>query len=322
MLKRLFTVRNLLIFLAIVALFVISGLLGLKVPAPVVSIAAEPIFDIGEFKVTNSLFTSWLAMLILVVVSYVATRRMPANLTAAPTQDLVPSGLQNFMEWIIESLHGMAKGIAGVWTPKFFPIVATIFLFVITSNWLGLIPGSGTIGWLEHPHGEEMAGFVAHGAILTGNPAAHGEEGYIIVPFLRAPSADLNFTVALALISVVLTQYFGVRAQKLAYFKKFFDISGFKNGVGMGIIGIFVGILELVSEIGKIISFSFRLFGNIFAGELLLMVMAFLIPYLASLPFLGLEMFVGFIQALVFMMLTLVFFTLATAGHHGSEEHH
>jgi F-type H+-transporting ATPase subunit a len=159
---------------------------------------------------------------------------------------------------------------------------------------------------------------VANGAVLTATPAPP-EEGYVVVPWLRAPSADLNFTLALAVVTVVLTQYFGVKAQRGHYFKKFFDTSGFKQGAFMGLIGIFVGILELVGELARLLSFSFRLFGNIFAGEVLLLVMAFLVPYIASLPFYGLELFVGFIQAAVFMMLAVVFMSMATEGHGGGE---
>jgi F-type H+-transporting ATPase subunit a len=329
--KKLFNVRTLLILLAIIALFVVSGWLGLKVPAPVVSIKAEPLFHIGGFAITNSLFTTWVVMILLVVLSLLATRRVPKDVQSASTKDLLPSGLQNFFEFIIEALHGLTKGIAGNWTPKFFPIIATIFLLVITANWIGLIPGVGTIGILEHPHevseatakgATEFTGYVANGPILTAEPAKHVEEGYFVVPFFRSPSADLNFTLALALISVFLVQYFGVKGNGAAYFKKFFDTSGFKRGAFWGAIGIFVSILELISEIAKVISFSFRLFGNVFAGEVLLLVMAFLIPYIISIPFYGLELFVGFIQALVFMLLTLVFFTLAASSHHGGEEHH
>jgi F-type H+-transporting ATPase subunit a len=188
-----------------------------------------------------------------------------------------------------------------------------------------LLPGVGSIGWLEHPHTEGEHGFVANGPVLTAEEAPEGEEGWIVVPWLRAPSADLNFTLALAIVTVVLTQYYGVKSQRGHYFKKFFDTSGFKQGVLMGVIGIFVGILELIGELSRLLSFSFRLFGNIFAGEVLLMVIAFLIPYIASLPFYGLELFVGFIQAAVFMMLAVVFMSMATQGHgsesHGSEAH-
>ncbi len=321
MLKKLFTVRNLVILLGVIALFVISGLLGLEVPPPEVFIAAEPIFHIGSFVVTNALFTTWIVMIILIVIALITTRRYPKDLDKAENSELVPSGFSNFIEWVIEGMHGLAQSVAGKWTATFFPIVMTIFFIVITSNWFGLLPGVGTIGWLEHPHSTEVHGYVTDGIVMTAEPAGPGEEGFVLVPFFRAPSTDLNFTLALALIAVGLSQYFGIKTQKLGYFKKFFDFSGFKQGAMMGVIMVFVGLLELIAEFARIISFSFRLFGNVFAGEVLLLVMAFLIPYIASLPFYGLELFVGFIQALVFMMLALVFFTLATQGH-GSEEHH
>ena len=321
MFKKLLTVRNLVILLVAIAPFVVSGLLGLKVPPPEVSLAAEPIFHIGSFAVSNALLTTWIVTVILIVVAFVTTRRYPKDLVSAKNSELVPSsGFGNFIEWVIEGLYGFSEGVAGKWVSQFFPIVMTIFLFIVVSNWIGLVPGVGTIGLLEHPLGAK-AGFVANGAFLTAQESHTAGEGFILVPFLRAPSTDLNFTLALALVAVFMAQYFGVKAQKLGYFKKFFDLSGFKQGVGMGGIQLVVGLLELISEFARIVSFSFRLFGNVFAGEVLLAVLAFLIPYLVSLPFIGLELFIGFIQAFVFMMLALVFFSLSTMGH-GETEHH
>lgn len=344
MLKKLFKPRNLAIMLVAVGMIVVSSMTPfLKVPKPVVSLAAEPVLHIGGFTISNALLTAWIVMVVLIIMAWAATRRMPKDLERASNQELVPSGFQNLMEMVIEALYNISKSIGGSWTPKFFPIAATIFLFVLLSNWLGLLPGFGSIGILEPPHYASQQGYEAVGAILTGTPAeaaehegattedaahgaATGEEahkfpGYIVVPFFRAPSTDLNFTLALGLISIALVQYFGVKALGFGYFKKFFDVSGFKKGAFDGVVGIFVGVLELISEFARILSFGFRLFGNIFAGEVLLGVMAFLIPYFVSLPFYGLELFVGFIQAAVFMMLTLVFFATATVGH-GSEEHH
>lgn len=344
MLKKMFKPRNLLIMAIAVAMIVVSQMTPfLKVPKPVVSLAAEPVLHIGSFVISNALLTSWIVMIVLILMALLATRRMPKDLARASNAELVPSGFQNFMEMVIEGIYNIAKSIGGAWTAKFFPIVATIFLFVLLSNWLGLLPGFGSIGILEAPHAANIQGYEAVGPILTGTPveaehveaaatddhaaATEGAEeehkypGYIVVPFFRAPSTDLNFTLALGLIAIGLVQYFGVKALGPGYFKKFFDVSGFKKGAFDGIVGIFVGMLELISEFARILSFGFRLFGNIFAGEVLLGVMAFLIPYFVSLPFYGLELFVGFIQAAVFMMLTLVFFATATVGH-GSEEHH
>ncbi len=318
--KRLFSTRNLIILAVIVAIFVVSALLGLKVPPPEVSIAAEPIFNLGPLAVTNSLLSSWVAMLILIVLSLVATRRIPRDLEHASNKDLVPSGFQNFMEWVVEYFHRMVKEISGPWASTFFPIVMTIFLFVIVSNWLELIPGVGSIGKLVAAEAGQQ-GLVTHGAILTAEEAGPGH-GSLLIPLFRSPSADLNFTIALAVLTQVLSQYFGIKAAKGTYLKRFFDLSGFKNGPVVGIAQSFAGVLELISEFTKIISFSFRLFGNIFAGEVLLTVIAFLVPYIASLPFYGLELFVGFIQAAVFMLLALVFFTSAVSVHGGSQERH
>ncbi len=203
---------------------------------------------------------------------------------------MVPGGMQNVIEVVVELLRDMITGVTGndKQTRKFFPIVATIFLFVLLSNWLGLIPGVGSIGLMEV-----------------------GPEGTIIIPLFRAGSADLNFTLALAIASVFAAQYFGIAALGIVkYSKKFINLKD--------PIKFFVGILELIGETAKLISFSFRLFGNVFAGEVLLLVITFLVPYLVPLPFYLLEVLVGVIQAFIFSMLTLVFLKMATIAH---EEH-
>lgn len=243
-----------------------------------ISLAAEQIGHIGSLPVTNSMLLSWIASAILIVFALVATRQVR----------LVPAGVQNFFETIIELLFNLANSVLEdeKQTRKYFPLLATIFIFIITNNWIGLLPGVGTIGINETKHGEE-----------------------ILVPLLRGGNADLNTTLALAIIAVIAVQVFGVAAiGAVKYAKKFIDFRGPIN--------FFVGILELISEFSKMISFSFRLFGNIFAGEVLLMVVGFLAPLIAPLPFFALELFVGMIQALVFMMLTLVFIKGATAQPH------
>ena len=249
-----------------------------------ISLAAEPIFKIGGFSVTNSLLVSWLILLFLIGVAL----KIKSGLK------LIPRGLQNVIEYVFELFLGLIDGITQnrEQSRKFFPIVVTIFLFVILVNWVGILPGLGTVGIYEQVAGHR-----------------------VLVPFLRAASADLNFTLAIAIISVLTTQIFGVAAIGFAKYAGKFFINPFKKPY---FIGTFVGILELISETAKLVSFSFRLFGNIFAGEVLLTVMLFLVPYLVPLPFLALEIFVGFIQALVFSMLTLVFMKMATVAH---EEH-
>ncbi|MGQ9599615.1 MAG: F0F1 ATP synthase subunit A [Anaerolineae bacterium] len=325
----------------IIAGLVVLNLLPIpRVLLPEIRIAAEPVFELFGFPITNSLLAAWLTMLVLILGSWAITRKM----------SLVPGRWQAFLELIIESFYGLVENAAGTkWARKFFPIVMTIFLFVIVSNWMGLTPlfsswgvlhpteheGGHLVQWLNHSHtvglwtptpkGETEAEASSH------EPAG---EAYILVPLLRAATTDLNITLGLAFVSVLLTQYFGVKALGLGYFGKFIAVGRIvkafaRKGLGcggriaalfMGIIDLFIGVVESISEIAKIVSFSFRLFGNIFAGEVLLVVMAFLIPYLVSLPFYGLEIFVGLVQALVFMMLTVAFFVVAISQH-GEEEH-
>jgi F-type H+-transporting ATPase subunit a len=310
-----------------------------SVTPSVISIAAEPVFDLFGFTITNTLLASWLTMIILIVGTWAITRKMSE----------VPGRWQAALEMIVETFYNMVEGAAErKWARLFFPIVMSLFLFIIVSNWLGLTPLFGAWGVLHHAeHGEGEAVVWLNDSQTVGlwvrpeeaqaeagHDSHEGEGGgYELVPMFRAATTDLNVTLALALVAVLLTQYFGVRALGISYFGKFIAVGGIvkaftKKGLGcggriaafgMGLIDLFIGVVELISEIGKIVSFSFRLFGNIFAGEILLLVMAFLVPYLVSLPFYGLEIFVGFVQALVFMMLTVAFFVVAMS-HHGEEE--
>lgn len=332
------------IILAVVvtlALLVI-GSIFLRFRLPPVVVRAEPLpgLVIGGVQVTNAVVTALLVDVILVVLAILGTRKMR----------LVPSGLQNFLEWLVETLYNLTQSVAGIkWTPRFFAIVATIFFYVLVSNWFGLIPGLAAFGVCEEHHTEQAA---EHAAVprLAAPLLDHPEEdprpplgcqsGEVLVPLFRSPSTDLNNNFALALISVVMTQVFGVIALGPGYFTKFLNVKGMirafgpdehgerRGCVGMlsafifGAINFFVGILETISEFAKIISFSFRLFGNIFAGEVMLLVLASLVPLVLTLPFLGLEVFVGLIQAFIFYILTLAFFTVATISHDQGEEHH
>ena len=326
---------------AIAAILIISPIP--KVTLSAISIAAEPVFELFGFTITNTLLSAWLTMILLIVGGWLITRNMSE----------VPGRWQGALEMITETFLGLVQSAADPkWARRFFPIVTTIFLFVIASSWLGLTPLFGSWGPLhhaEHGHGQSVKWLndsksfglwvrtedVVEDAEAAGSHAESGGDtgtGYILVPMFRAATTDLNVTLALAVISVVLAQYFGVKATGIKYFGKFIAVGGVVNaftkpGLGcggrigafaMGLIDIYVGIVEIISEIAKIISFTFRLFGNIFAGEVLLAVMAFLVPYLISLPFYGLEIFVGFVQALVFMMLTVAFFVVAMS-HHGDD---
>lgn len=296
----------------------------IPVPTPHVALSGEPLFSDGPGWLTNSMLTTLIVDIIVILLALLATARMK----------LIPSGWQNFMEMAVEYLYGLSESIAGRDARKYFPWVATIFFFVIISNWSGLIPGVGSIGYFhdEAPGSEGEHALVldrqlamADGNLLIVEPAAgvaqeEAEEHHAkFVPLFRPPSADLNMTFALSLVVMTMVQVWGIRALGGGYFNKFFNFRG--EGFMKWING-FVGILELLSEFSRVLAFGFRLFGNIFAGEIVLATMAFLIAFLLPIPFYILEIFVGFVQALVFMMLALVFFTMATISHgHDDHEH-
>lgn len=262
---------------------------------PEISLAAEKVFEIIGFPISNSIIATWLTMLILVIVSL----RVSRDMKLAPA----PRSFQNIVETVLEMFYnGVAKVRTGDQARLFFPLSATIFFFILLSNWLGaLIPGFGSIGIIEHHHGEE-----------------------VFVPFLRSTCSDLNTTLALALFSVISTQAYGIKVQGFLRYANRYIRVGKIIGMFRGrpanpltaIIDLFIGALEVFDEFTKLLSFSFRLFGNIFAGEVLLIVIALLVPVIAPLPFQALELFVGYIQALIFATLTLVFLKMATA-HHG-----
>lgn len=286
-----------------------------------ISISAEPLFDIGGFTVTNSIFTTWLVSLFLITLAFYVNR-----VFKNVSYDDKPGAFQGAIEFIIEMFYDLVHGVGETAkkTKAFFPLVTTFFLFIAFSNWSGLLPGVGTIGYQHEIKAEALPepgdpleipeSPAVEVTDLTGaeNETAEDEEGHgeaktAFVPYFRAPTADLNTTFALALFSIASVQIIGVKFLGIHYPQKFINL---KSPIGFA-----VGILEIFSEISRIISFAFRLFGNIFAGEVLLAVIAFLVPLLAPLPFLGLEVFVGFIQALVFAMLTLVFLKIATIHH-------
>lgn len=244
-----------------------------------ISIAAEPIFHIGSFAITNSFFTTFFVTGLFL---YIAFALNSTKLKNSPSS----KSLQNVLEVLFEGLLNFYTNIVGSSRArKYFPLLTTVFFYILLSNWIGLLPGVGTIGTWQVHGGEEL-----------------------LIPLFRAPTADLNTTFALAAIAFIFIQSEGLRALKTNYLKKFANFSS--------PIFTFVGLLEFIGEFTKVVSFAFRLFGNIFAGEVLLAVMSFLFPVIISIPFLGMEIFVGMIQALVFVMLMLVFTASATAEHH------
>lgn len=258
---------------------------------------AEPVFHVGSFPVTNSLLTSWTVVLIVAILA----------LSLRGKIKLVPRGLQNALEIIFEGFLGIFDGVTGnrKRSLQFAPVVLAFFFFILLNNWLGLIPGVGSIGQVVSQHGE-----------------------LIFVPYIRGATADLNTTLALATIGVVLSHIFGVMAVGgWHYLNKFINIKAFLEIPGkirkdptvilVNPIKAFVGLIEIIGEIAKVASLSFRLFGNVFAGEVLLASMSAILAFGVPIPFMFLEVIVGLIQALIFAMLILTYLTIATSA----EEH-
>lgn len=246
---------------------------------PHISLKAEEIFHLFNFPVTNSVLSAFFVVLIFFLLSFI-------YFSQSKKSPLKRNNFYYLLNFIIKSLFGFFYSILGENTIKFFPLLASFFLFILFQNWFGLLPGVGSIliklGEGEHHH---------------------------YAPLLRGGTADLNTTLSLAIFSVVFANIASIQALGFSgYIARFYRL---KDPMSF-----FIGTLEIVGEVSKVISFAFRLFGNIFAGEVLLSVIAFLIPVLAAFPFLLLEIFVGFIQALVFSTLTAVFINTAIQKHH------
>jgi len=270
-----------------------------------VPVAAETIFHLGPLPVTNSLIMGWVAVFLSVLLAVALNRKLGA----------VPRGVQNWFEWLVEQMMSFMDQVTGdrAKTRKFLPIIGTLFPLIMISNWLGLL--------------------------ILAVPV-HITEGHHNLPILRALTADLNATIAMAIFSVVISHVLGFLALGFwKYGNKFVKLGDLAHAFGQFgkkpisevAIGIFValielgvGFLEIISEVAKIISLSLRLFGNIYAGEVLLHVMASLTgklpPFLLPIPFMFMEILVGVVQAAVFSMLTLVYLTMATDEPHGHDE--
>jgi len=276
-------------------------------------LSAEPLFTlpiIGDFYLTNTVIASFIVMILLIALAYAVKRILSKS-------SLEPRGIAGALEMLVEYLYSMTENSAGKWAATIFPYFGTIVLMVLVSNWLGLIPGVESIGWLEHSEtGYPIISVIPNflSAIVQGKVAA-GESGYVVVPFVRSASTDLNFTAALALISVAMTQVVGFRAQGIRYLTKFFNILNIFKKPFFGFMDFLVGFLELISEFSKILSFAFRLFGNMFAGAVLMFVVGTMIPYFLPSMLMMFEFFIGLIQAVVFGLLTMVFMAMATQGH-------
>ena len=329
---------------------------------PAESVSANPI--VGGFKLTNTMIATWIAIIVLIAIALKVRSGMSE----------VPGRFQGMVEVFIEFFLDLAERVAGHDRARqFFPLVMTIFLFIFVANWLGILPGFGTIGRIEtveevvyHHHCYEYhyesgdspqvradkandcadhtkiqvfqgdGGFSFHpfgsvgdagtgiagdwGSYVPGDDgkpkwvdeqAEPGKRAGLLVPFFRSANTDINTTLAIAIVAMFMVHFWGFRTLGL------FGHGGKFINLKQGPIWMFVGLLEIISEVARLISFTFRLFGNIFAGEVLLVAMIFLLPLIGIVPFLGLELFVGAIQAFIFSMLTLVFAASATVAHDG-----
>ena len=351
--------------------FLASSLLAIQLPAEMIFEGDDFATPLGAWNLMNTMLTTWLAMLVLIILALFIRKSLTE----------IPGRFQALFEIIIEFFLNLCESIAGREKGRrFFPLVFTIFIFIVVANWMGILPGFGTVGRIADPeeiahhhgihhyvdpaladytsedshakhdeHDEDSHAkhdehsdhldsvalhvFTGQGAFSYLAPGSFSEQltfeeyenqgGLVgedkraghLVPFLRSANTDINMTLAMAIIAMVMVHFWG------------FSILGFPSHIGKfinfkeGPIGFFVGILEIISELAKVVSFTFRLFGNIFAGEVLLMALAFLLPLIGIIPFLGLELFVGVIQAFIFSMLTLVFASMASVSH-SSDDHH
>ena len=257
---------------------------------------AEPLFQIGGLTVTNSLVVSWIVVLLVIVIFSLlrlSIKKIPGKMQGV---------FEMIFEWFLETFDSITGSRQK--SLQFFPLIFAFFIFILFNNWFGLLPGVGTIGQVVSEHGES-----------------------VLVPYLRGGTADLNTTLALALIAVVASHLFGIfKVGAWAHLNKFINIKAFleipqkvwrePTIILVNPIKAFVGAVEVVGEVAKVASLSFRLFGNIFAGEVLLASMAMLVAWLVPAPFLFLELIVGVIQALIFAMLTLAFLTINTSEEH------
>jgi F-type H+-transporting ATPase subunit a len=285
---------------------------------PAEALSTEPLFTapvIGDFYLTNTIVATLIGDVILLLIGFGVWR-------ATSSGQMVPKGISGAVEAFIEVLYNLTESTAGKWSRRIFPYFATITLMVLVLNWMELIPGVDSLGVFDAHHipHEVHCNFVQLPFNITG-VTGESECARGVIPFVRAAATDLNFTVALALIAVVMTQVIGFSAQGLGYLGKFINTKTIFSKPIFGVIDFGVGLLELVSEISKVLSFAFRLFGNIFAGSVLLFVIGTLVPVFAQTPVMMLEFFVGAIQAVVFGLLTMTFMAQATQGH-GHEEHH
>jgi F-type H+-transporting ATPase subunit a len=246
-----------------------------------VILAPEVIGHIGSLAITNTLITSWVVVVLLIIVAFLIGSRLK----------MTPSRPQVLFEWLVGFIYDyVAETLESRDLARtFFPYLCTIFLFIFTSNLIEFTPGIGSIGFFQADGG--------------------------FVPLFRSVNTDLNVTLMLAILSFLTIEVTGFAVIGFwKYAGKFFNFHG-------GFVGFFVGIFEFLSELSRLISFSFRLFGNVFAGEVLILVVTYFLPIIAPVPVMAFEIFVGFVQAAIFALLTLFFIKIAIMEPHGAEAH-
>lgn len=323
--------RGRLIAVLLVAMMIV-GFVFFRGPTPHITIKPETIFSAGGISFTNTMITSWLVVGSMIIGLFLATRKW----------DLVPSGAQNVLEAVVEALYGIIVNVAGEKNGRrFFPVAATIFFFVLVTNLTSLLPMFNVIGVVQ----EEEHGFVMESASIGGldiayvglsgpgqlsgetideeDPDAHAqfleaeENGKTVgelLPLFRGANTDINTPLALAIVSMIAVEFWGISTLGFfKYGKKFLNFSS--------PIAFFVGMLELISETVRLLSFTARLFGNMFAGEVVILMFTFMTPLVLTVVFYGLEIFVGVIQAFIFCMLTVVFGVMAVTAHDEHDDH-
>jgi F-type H+-transporting ATPase subunit a len=328
------------------------GFVFFRGATPPLPLPSETLFHIGPWGVRNTIVDSWTVIALLVLVSWLATRRT----------SLVPvRGLQNFVEAVIEWLLGVVEEVAGEKNARrFLPLVGTIFLYVVVANWFAIVPFYYSVGLIRTP--DVKQGETAHAAIyhkvdlgplpfaftplnpksveVTANPdgtlvtgdgtpvaslttAGHKQYVGVIAPFFRSVFSDANAPLSIALVSFFAVEYWGISSLGVGtYLNKFFNFKKLLQGNLMdGLIDAFVGFLELISEFVRIVSFTFRLLGNTFAADTLFIFITFLVPFFIPMVFYGLDLFDGFIQGAIFSLLTLVFAVMAVEHHAETDQH-
>jgi len=334
----------------LIILVIVANVFAVKAFSPVkphIQLPAEAVAGpvtlplIGDLYLTNTMIATLIADLLLILIAFSVWRVTRGGA-------MILSGVPQIFEMIVEAIYNLTESTARKWADTVFPWVATIILMVLLINWSELIPGVDSIGMLHEPHHgtpayetqELFAIGDFHVTTITGeietevvsDSDSHDSEedigeGLGFTPYVRVASTDLNFTLALALTSVIVIQILGFRAVGITYLKKYLNFGRlgkllFREKISpfdliFPFTDIYVGLLELIAEIAKIISFSFRLFGNIFAGSVLLFIIGTLVPVVIQSGIVFLELFVGLVQAMVFGMLVMVFMTMATIAHDG-----